>query len=274
MIFTKMQGTGNDFVVIEDLNNELVGKESEVAKKLCHRRFGIGADGILLVRESHIADVQMVIINADGSYAEMCGNGIRCFAKYVYEEGIVPNEVIKIETGDGIKTAFLSIKDSKVQGITINMGNYSFKPEDFAADSKENVIEKNIIANGKEYKITSMLMGVPHTVVMGNIDAYETEEGKYIEKYPLFKNRTNVNFCQVIDKDLIKVKTWERGAGPTLACGTGSCASAICANYLGYTNPKVKIIVPGGELIVEVKDEGVLMTGPAEIVYKGEIFSN
>ncbi|MCY6959653.1 diaminopimelate epimerase [Clostridium brassicae] len=271
MIFTKMQGTGNDFVVIEDFNDELVGKESEIAEKLCNRRFGIGADGILLVRKSDIADVQMVIINADGSYAEMCGNGIRCFAKYVYEEGILPNEIIKIETGDGIKTAFLSIKDSKVQGITINMGKYSFKPEDFAADSKENVIEKKIVANDKEYKITSMLMGVPHTVVMGDIESYEVEEGKYIEKHPLFKNKTNVNFCQVVDKGLIKVKTWERGAGPTLACGTGSCASAICANYLGYTESKMKIIVPGGELVVEVKDEEVLMTGPAEVVYKGEI---
>lgn len=271
MIFTKMHGTGNDFVVIEDLKYELDKREAEIAKKLCHRHFGIGADGILLVKKSDIAHIKMVIINADGSYAEMCGNGIRCFAKYVYENGIVKKDTIKIETGDGIKTAFLTVEDNKVKGITINMGNYSLDPKDYAGDSKDEIIEKKINVNDKEYEITTMLMGVPHTVIMGKLDEYDVKEGKDIEVYPLFKNKTNVNFCEVVKDDLIKVKTWERGAGPTWACGTGSCSCAVCCNYLGYTKDKVKVVVPGGELVVELTDKGVLMTGPAKTVFKGEI---
>ncbi|MCY6370337.1 diaminopimelate epimerase [Clostridium ganghwense] len=271
MKFTKMQGTGNDFIVIEDFEEILKGKEQEIAKKLCHRRYGIGGDGILIVRKSEIADIQMVIFNADGSYAEMCGNGIRCFAKYVYHKGIIDKKIVKIETGDGVKIAYLDIEGNEVKGITINMGNYSYKPEDFGADVKEEIIEKKISVKDREYKITSMLMGVPHTVVMGNLEQYSVEEGNGIEKHHLFKQGTNVNFCEVTDNNLIKVKTWERGAGPTLACGTGSCASVICCNHLGFTESKVKVIVPGGELLIQITDDGVLMTGPAEIVFNGEI---
>lgn len=271
MIFTKMQGTGNDFIVIEDFEDILKGKEEEIAQKLCHRRLGIGGDGILIVRKSNIADIQMVIINADGSYAAMCGNGIRCFAKYVYHKEIVKKEVIDIETGDGVKIAYLDIKDNMVNGITINMGSYSYKPEDFGGDVEEEIVNKNINIDNKEYSITSMLMGVPHTVVMGKLDEFDVNEGKNIEEYHIFKDRTNVNFCEVLDEKLIKVKTWERGAGPTLACGTGSCSAVICCNNLGYTEKKVKVIVPGGELFIEITDKGILMTGPAEIVYTGEI---
>lgn len=271
MKFTKMQGTGNDFPVIEDLENQLCGQESKLAIKLCDRRFGIGGDGVLIVRKSNVADIRMVIINADGSYAEMCGNGIRCFAKYVYEKGIVKKEVIDIETGDGVKTAFLDIEEGKVKGITIHMGNYSFEPKDFGGNTKDKIICKTINANGKDYVVTSMLMGVPHTVILGNLDDYDIQEGREIEVNDIFKNNTNVNFCEVIDENLVQVKTWERGAGPTLACGTGSCASVVCANYLDKVNSKVQVQVPGGELFIEVKEDGVLMTGPAEIVYEGEI---
>ena len=271
MNFTKMHGTGNDFIVIEDLDGALEIKQDEIAKKLCERRFSIGADGVLFVRKSSIADIRMEIINADGSYAAMCGNGIRCFAKYVFDSGIAKGDSIRIETGDGIKVAHLDIVDSEVNNITINMGNYSLKPKDIPANVEEEIVNKIINVNGKDYKATSMLMGVPHTVIMCNLDEVDVEEGKYIEKYSIYTQGTNVNFCEVLDSTTIKVKTWERGAGPTLACGTGSCAAVIAANILDYTESGVKVIVPGGVLYIKIQDKEVLMTGPAVTVYEGKI---
>jgi diaminopimelate epimerase len=265
-----MNGTGNDFVVIDDLENK-IANTGELALKLCDRRFGIGGDGILLVRKSSLADIAMEIINADGSYASMCGNGIRCFAKYVWEKSIVKKDIITIETGDGIKTAKLDIKDNKVSGITINMGFPSFEPNKIPAASKEVIIDKSIKANDKEYIINTILMGVPHTVILGKLDDFEITEGKAIEKYVIFPQGTNVNFCEVVDECNIRVKTWERGAGATLACGTGCCASAVIANRICHTNKRVSVEIPGGSLTVEITNEGVLMTGPAEVNFVGEI---
>lgn len=270
MIFTKMHGNGNDFIVIEDLE-EKIKDISELSRKLCNRNFGIGGDGLLIVRKSSIADIQMIIINSDGSYAAMCGNGIRCFAKYVWEHKLVENDVINIETGDGIKTAYLEIVDNEVLNVTINMGNPVFIPGLIPALSEEEIIERNIIISNKEYKINTLLMGVPHTVLLGKLSDFNVEEGKHIEKYRLFPQGTNVNFCEVVDKNNIKVKTWERGAGPTLACGTGSCASVVVANKLGLTEKKVLVQIPGGNLIIELTTDGVLMTGPAVNVFRGKI---
>ena len=225
MKFSKMHGNGNDFIVIEDLNNEYLGKEGEIAQKMCHRRFGIGADGILIVRKNENCDIEMVIINSDGSYAAMCGNGIRCFAKYVYEKGIVKKDVLDVLTGDGVKRIFLEIENDKVKTINVNMGF------------------------GEE--------------------KYPIECGKDIEKYELFPQGTNVNFCKVIDRNTMEVRTWERGAGPTLACGTGNCASVIAANKLGLVDKKVKVIVPGGELKVNIEDDGVKMIGNASFICDG-----
>lgn len=271
MKFTKMQGTGNDFVILEDFDEALKGNQNELAKKLCDRRFGIGADGVLFVRKSDAADIKMDIVNADGSEAAMCGNGIRCFAKYVYDEGIVKSNIIKIETGDGIKIAHLTLENSEVSGITIDMGNYSLDPKDAKINVQEKIVNKRINVNDKEYSVTSMLMGVPHTAIMCKLDEVDVTEGKAIEKCELFIDGTNVNFCEVVNEDTIKVKTWERGAGPTLACGTGSCASVVATNLLGFTNRKVRVIVPGGEMFIEVSDNSVFMTGPAVTVFKGEI---
>lgn len=271
MNFTKMQGTGNDFIVIEDFQLNHLSHQHELAKKLCDRRFGIGADGVLFVRESSIAEIKMDIVNSDGSYAAMCGNGIRCFAKYVYDEGIVSKENIKIETGDGIKIAYITVKNSKAEDITIDMGNFSLEPKNIPANVEDKIINKQLIIDNKEYKITSMLMGVPHTVVICNLNEIDVKEGKAIEKYELFPKGTNVNFCEIIDKSTVKVKTWERGAGPTLACGTGSCASVIASNLLDFTGKEVKVIVPGGEIFIKLNNDKVLMTGPAATVFKGEI---
>jgi len=271
--FTKMQGTGNDFVVIEDFEGKYDNLE-ELAIKLCDRHFGIGADGILMVRKSNIADIQMVIINADGSYASMCGNGIRCFAKYVWEKKYVSGEKIKIETGDGVKLASISVKDGYAQGVTINMGKYKFNPKSIPALSPVEIVNKRLEINNKEYYITSLLMGVPHTIVFGKDEDYEVEEGKFIENYEMFPEKTNVNFCEVVDKNMIRVKTWERGAGITLACGTGSCASVVAAKRLGYIEGKVTVQVPGGLLNIEIVKDEVLMEGPAEIIFNGQFFLN
>ncbi|WP_123053549.1 diaminopimelate epimerase [Clostridium sp. JN-1] len=270
MKFIKMNGNGNDFVVIDDRDDAIKCRESEIAKILCDRHFGIGADGILLVRDSKIARTQMVIINSDGSYASMCGNGIRCFAKYIWDKGIVKDNPIKIETGDGVKEAFLHIENNKVEKVTINMGKPSFNCKYIPANCKDEIVDKKIKLNDKEYNITTMLMGVPHTVVFGKLDDFDVNEGRIIEKFELFPEGTNVNFCEVIDSRTIKVKTWERGAGATLACGTGNCSSVIAANKLGFTGNEVEVHAPGGKLLVEIKQDGVFMTGPALISFKGE----
>ncbi|MBL4937930.1 diaminopimelate epimerase [Clostridium sp. YIM B02515] len=270
MKFTKMHGNGNDFIVIEDLENK-IKNEADLAQKLCHRNFGIGADGILLVRRSNSAQIKMTIINSDGSYAAMCGNGIRCFAKYVWDKKLVNTENISIETGDGIKTAYITAQDNEVLSVTINMGHPNFNTKMIPAIGVEEIINKQLEINDKKYIINSLLMGVPHTVIIDKLDNYNVEEGKFIEKNKLFPQGTNVNFCEVINSGEVKVKTWERGAGPTLACGTGSCASVVAANKLGYVDKKVKVWIPGGSLIVELSDDGVYMSGPAVTVFNGEI---
>jgi diaminopimelate epimerase len=271
MNFVKMNGNGNDFIVINDIENKLIGKEAEIAKNLCDRHFGIGADGILLVRKSDVSDIKMVIINSDGSYASMCGNGIRCFAKYVYDNNIIKNEIINIETGDGIKSAKLKAENGQIKRVSINMGIPSFEIKDIPAIADDKIINKKIVVCEKQYAITSMLMGVPHTVVIGKLDDYKIEEGKAIEKLSIFPKGTNVNFCEVISRDKINVKTWERGAGPTLACGTGSCACVAACKELGLTGSKVEVHVPGGILFIEMTTEGIIMTGPAETCFIGEL---
>lgn len=271
MKFTKMQGTGNDFIIIEDLCGKLEDKQSEIAVKLCDRHFGVGADGILYVKKSDTADIKMVIVNSDGSEASMCGNGIRCFAKYAFENKLVKNsDIMKIETGDGIKEAKLNIKDGKVDNVTINMGKPSFNPKDIPANSDKEIINKEVSIGNKKYFLNSVFMGVPHTVVFEKIQDVDISDGSKIEKLDLFPQNTNVNFCEVINKDEIHVRTWERGAGATFACGTGCCASVAVANRLQYVGKKVNVKVPGGKLYIEIKDKGIFMTGPCEVSFKGE----
>ncbi|WP_027632887.1 diaminopimelate epimerase [Clostridium hydrogeniformans] len=273
MNFTKMHGNGNDFIVLEDFNNEYVNKESALAKKLCHRRFAIGADGILLVRKCEDAHIEMVIINSDGSYAAMCGNGLRCFVKYVYEKNICIENPMKVKTGDGIKTVFLEEEDSKVKSIKVNMGKPSFNPKDIPADATHNIINYPLILD-KTYTITTIRMGVPHTVIFTDLEEVDIEEGKAIERASIFKEGTNVNFCEIVNKNHIKVKTWERGAGPTLACGTGNCASAFVANFLGLVSEEVKVEVQGGILNILIENGEVYMIGNAEFVCSGKVLIN
>lgn len=272
MDFVKMQGSGNDFIIIEDINDNLDFKKRNIVTRLCNRHFGIGADGILIVKRSHIADIKMIIINADGSEAFMCGNGIRCFAKYVWENKLVKKDrIIKIETKDGIKEVVLNISKNIVENITVNMGKANFEPKYIPALGEEKIINKSIIINKKQYFLNSMHLGVPHTVVFGKLDNFNIYEGRQIENLDIFPKGTNVNFCEILDKNNIKIKTWERGVGPTLACGTGSCACAIACNKFGYTNSEVVVEMIGGKVKINLNEKGTFMTGPAKTVFKGSI---
>lgn len=270
MKFTKMQGIGNDFIFIEDLDNKLLEKEVSIAKKLCDRHFAIGADGLVVVRKLNNLNMKMTIINSDGSRANMCGNAIRCFGRYIYDKGYVKDKKFIVETDDGKKEIELISEDNIIIGARVYMGKPSFKGELIPLNNKKELIKEEVNINNKIYELTTLLMGVPHTIVIDKNNNYNVLEGKYIEKFSYFKEGTNVNFVKVIDSDTIKVDTWERGAGRTLACGTGTCASAVVTNKFGLTNNKVLAKLPGGELIIEVLDNGVYMTGNAEYICKGE----
>lgn len=273
MNFIKMQGLGNDFIFIIDYENEIVSEEIEIAKRVCHRKFGVGADGLVIIRKSNIADAKMVIINSDGSRANMCGNAIRCFAKYLYEMGVVSKDVVSIETGDGVKNVKLTINSrNKVELVRVNMGKPSFNGNDIHIKNKDSLINERVNINGKEYKLSSLLMGVPHTIIIDNSGEYNVHEGRHIEKNKLFIEGTNVNFVKIINENNIEVRTWERGAGSTLACGTGCCASVVALEKLGLCSNKVNVVTLGGNLLVEIIDEEVYMTGTAEFICKGELY--
>lgn len=273
MKFYKMQGAGNDFVFVEDFNNE-IKDECKLAVKLCDRHYGIGADGLVIVRKSDVAEAKMVIINADGSRANMCGNAIRCFGKYVFEHKLVNKTEFPVETGDGIKVIEIVLEDESVKYVKVYMGKPSYKAEDIPLSEGESLIDSNIISNGKTYRATTVLVGVPHTIVFEDKEQYiVTEDGPNLEKHKLFKEGSNINFVKVIDDTHIIVNTWERGAGATLACGTGCSASVVVAKKLGLVDKDKEIFVkaPGGELVIEVNGDDVYMKGPAEVVFEGTI---
>ena len=273
MKFQKMHGLGNDFILMDELD-PLKYDLSALAIKLCDRHQGIGADGIILILPSEIADVKMRIINSDGSEADMCGNGIRCFAKYVYDNQINTAKSFTIETGAGVMIPELIVEDGKVLFVKVNMGAPKFDRSAIPmTGTAGNVINESLQIAGKEYKITSLLMGVPHTIVF--IDHLDEDDlimiGKQIEKHPFFPKGTNVNFVEVINDHKINVRTWERGAGRTLACGTGSCASAVAASLNGKTSKEVTVHLTLGDLFIEWIDGIVYMTGSANHVFTGEI---
>lgn len=273
MNFYKMQGAGNDFVFIEDFNND-IAEECLLAKKLCDRHFGIGGDGLVIVRKSELANAKMVIINADGSRANMCGNAIRCFGKYVYEHKIAEGTKFSVETGDGIKEIEIILENDKVKYVRVYMGKPSYDGKDIPLVNMESLIEKDINVDNKTYNMTTLLMGVPHTVIFENNEEYNVvADGSKIEKIDIFKEGSNINFVKILDDTHIRVNTWERGAGATLACGTGCSASVVVAKKLGLVDKDKEIFVkaPGGELIIEVLGDDVYMKGPAEVSFEGKI---
>jgi diaminopimelate epimerase len=266
-----MQGLGNDFIIIEDYNDKFINNEIEIAIKVCHRRFGVGADGLVIIRKSKIADSKMIIINSDGSRANMCGNAIRCFAKYLYEVKNINNDEITIETGDGVKKVNLILHNNNVELVRVNMGKGSFDGKDIFLRDKNTLIDEEVIINNKVYKLTSLLMGVPHTILINNKDEYSIEDGTIIEKCELFTEGTNVNLVKRFDYNNIEVRTWERGVGATLACGTGCCASVVALNKLGMCSNKVNVKTLGGPLVVEIINDEVYMIGEANFICKGEL---
>lgn len=274
MKFTKMHGLGNDFIFFENLTN-IEMNYSAMAIRLCHRQLGIGADGIIAVLPSEIADLRMRIINADGSEANMCGNAIRCFGRYAYERGLVKSKTFRIETFAGIIIPEVITEDEKVISVRVNMGKLNTERQFIPMLGYEKeAIQVPVQVGDQEFKLTSLLMGVPHTMVfvddLKSVDLFKI--GPAIKKHSLFPKGTNVNFVEVVSRDRIKLRTWERGAGATLACGTGSCASAVASAINKHTGRKVSVELQYGQLDIEWAEDGtVFMTGPAEESFSGEI---
>lgn len=274
--FWKYHGLGNDFVIINNLDNSML-LDNETIETMCHRRFGIGADGVVLVQRSNIADVRMIIYNSDGSRPEMCGNGIRCFSKYVFDHGIVKGKQISVETDAGIMNIDINVEKDKVVSAIVNMGKPDFDAGKLTSNpTKPQLINEAITVGDETISITSLIMGVPHTVIFTDHieDEYIQHYGKLIESHYLFPNKTNVNFVKVVDCDNIIIRTWERGAGYTFACGTGACACVAAGVAQELINEKVNVQLRGGDLIIHWKDKGdIYMEGPAVEVYEG-IFTN
>ena len=272
--FWKMHGLGNDYIVIDNRGGELSEEElSDLAIKLCRRRVGIGADGLLLVCNSRVADAKMRIFNPDGTEAEMCGNGIRCFAKYCFENGIAKKNVISVETLAGIKELRLKVEGGAVTSVRVNMGSPRFEAEKIPIIGNGTFINKPLDVDGKILMATALSMGNPHCVIfVNNIDNYPVDViGPKVEDHKLFPKRTNVEFVQVISRKRLKVRVWERGVGETLACGTGACASVVAAKVLGKVEEGAIVELPGGELIVEYEGNVVFMEGSAEKVFEGKV---
>lgn len=261
MKFVKMHGIGNDFVLIDHVP---IGDVSAFSRAVCHRKFGVGADGLLCVTEDH----GMRMFNPDGSESEMCGNGLRAFAKYLTHLGITSETIFDIQTGAG-KLSVSILEDGQV---TVNMGLAKLKPSEIGMKvDSENFINQPI---GAGFRGTAVSMGNPHLVIfVDKVDKVALEKlGPLYENYQLFPNRTNVHFVEVVAEDHLMMRTWERGAGATLACGTGACSVAVAGYLNGFSEREVKIDLPGGRLHLEYKESGhVFMTGPAEIVYEGQL---
>lgn len=274
MKFTKMQGLGNDYVYVNCVNKKMENA-SEMSVLVSDRHLGIGSDGLILINSSDIADFEMEMYNADGSRSEMCGNGIRCVGKYVYDYGLTDKTQISIETLAGIKYLELMAEDGKVRQVRVNMGSPVLKPEGIPIALKgENVIDVPIMAGESEYRMTGVGMGNPHTVVfMEDLERLNIEKtGPLFENHEYFPNRVNTEFVKVIDRKHVQMRVWERGSGETRACGTGACAVAVACILNGLTEDEVTVTLPGGDLQIqwERKENIVYMTGPAEVVFEGE----
>lgn len=283
--FTKMEGLGNDYVYI-DCTKQDIKNASELAKVISDRHFGVGSDGLILIKKSKIADFRMQMFNSDGTEAEMCGNGIRCVGKYVYDKGLTDKTTLKIETLAGIKILKLNVEDGKVKTVRVDMGepilDYKLIParDGKIYKSKDGIkfYKVNININSDLKELTCVSMGNPHGVdFTNNIDKLDLKKvGSLIEKDEHFPNKVNAEFIEIINKNNIKMRVWERGVGETLACGTGACASVVASILNGYTDRTVTVELLGGKLDIEwnKEDNHVYMTGPAKTVFEGEFEEN
>lgn len=277
MKFTKMQGIGNDYVYVNCFE-ETVKDPAAVARYVSDRHFGIGSDGLILIKPSDIADCEMDMYNLDGSQGAMCGNGIRCVAKYVYDYGIVKKENISVSTKSGIKYLDLTVRDGKVALVRVNMGSPVLTANQIpVVSSTEEMINAPLKVNGETYYITAVSMGNPHAIVyMTDVDHLDIGEiGPYFENHMAFPDRVNTEFVEVLDDHTLKMRVWERGSGETLACGTGACAVAVASILNGHVDGEKPVTVKllGGDLEIfwDRQENLVYMTGPAATVFDGEI---
>ena len=281
MRFTKMHGLGNDFIIVNCFEEEVTVDPGRIAELICSRRYGVGADGLLLIRNSDVADFRMDLYNADASRAEMCGNGLLCLAKFVYDHGLTNMQTITVETLAGVKKAELSVKDDRCRLVTVDMGKATLNSngvsrvlngEDYGSLAGNEVLE-TVNVSGKDVRFVILDTGVPHAVLFVSSvdDAPVHVSGPVIECHPRFPARTNVDFAEVVDRSHMRLKVWERGCGETMACGTGAAAAATAAVLLDLCDSSVDVRMPGGTLNVTVEENGHLsMCGPSTEVFAGE----
>lgn len=275
MKFTKMHGIGNDYVYVNCLKEKIEDPE-KMAIFVSDRHFGIGSDGLILIYPSEVADFEMRMYNADGSRGEMCGNGIRCVAKYVYDYGLTDKTSISVETLGGIKYLDLTVEDGKVVLVKVDMGSPILASEEIPIVSEqEQVINEILEVNGREYRMTGVSMGNPHAVIFADdVQGLDLEKiGPDFENHPRFPKRVNTEFVRVIDSKTVEMRVWERGSGETLACGTGACATAVACVLNGKTDDEITVRLLGGDLQIQWNREAnkVYMTGPATVVFDGEL---
>jgi diaminopimelate epimerase len=275
MKFTKMQGCGNDYVYVNGFE-ETVANPAELAPRLSDRHFGIGSDGLILILPSEVADCRMQMFNADGSEAEMCGNGVRCVAKYAFDHGLTTKTELAVETGAGVKHLALTVDQGRVTQVRVNMGTPRLERSEIPMlGPAGRVVSEPLEVDGQAVAITAVSMGNPHAVVRieGHpADFPVTELGPKLETHPVFPARANIEFVQIVSRGEIRQRTWERGAGETLACGTGASAVAVACALNGWTERQVLIHLTGGDLEIDWANDGqVYMTGPAVEVFSGEI---
>ena len=270
--FYKMHGIGNDYIYFDGM----LPDPAAAAKRLSDRHFSVGGDGIVLILPSEIADAKMRMFNADGSEGRMCGNAIRCVGKYLYEVKKMEKNTLTVETLAGVKTLHLKVFDGVVRGVTADMGRAFLVPKEIPTHFEgDKIVNRPLIVGGETYNVTCVSMGNPHCVVFGK-DPYEIELetlGPQFENHPAFPERVNTEFVEVLGRNELKMRVWERGSGETWACGTGACAAAIAAVLNGYADKGAEITVHlrGGDLVIRYTDETVFMTGPAEFAFEGTI---
>ena len=275
MKFTKMQGLGNDYVYVNCFK-EKIDNPSELARRISDRHFGVGSDGLIMINPSDKADFEMEMYNADGSRGEMCGNGIRCVAKYVYDYGLTDKTHISVETLGGIKYLDLTVEEGKVKMVKVDMGKPELEPLKIPVKaSGDKAVDEPILVGGNEYRMTCVSMGNPHAVIFIGCDVREfplEEIGPKFENHERFPKRVNTEFVRVIDRRTAEMRVWERGSGETLACGTGACAVAVACALNGFTEDEVTVRLLGGDLQIrwDREKDTVFMTGPAEVVFDGE----
>ncbi|ADG82663.1 diaminopimelate epimerase [Thermincola potens] len=273
MQFTKMHGLGNDFILIEDFDKNNLANGAELAVRLCNRKTGIGADGLVFILPSETADIQMRIFNPDGSEPEMCGNAIRCFARYLYDHGIVKKQTIRVETLAGIRIPRIIENPAGEALVEVDMGEPELERGRIPMlGGPGKVVAEPLPVNGSTYNVTCVSMGNPHCVIfVDNAEDYPVAAiGPRVETHTAFPNKTNVEFVQVLNENEVRMRVWERGAGITMACGTGACASAVAAHLNGFTGREVIVHLDGGDLFIRwAQDNHVYMMGPAAYVFKG-----